>query len=321
MLLAAPTSIVRAKGVDVHYRELGEGRPLVLLHGLGDSSATWNLVAPELARTRRVLAPDLAGHGLSGRPDASYALEWHAEVIGAWLDRIGVVEFDLVGHSFGGGVAQWLLLNRAARVRRLALVAPGGLGRGVSAALRLAAHHGEIVERLGQPFMGIGTRIGMAALKAAYTPDDIALLVWMNARPGSARAFARTVSDVIDGGGQKRHFLDRAHEVSVLPPTSLFWGDRDRVVPASHAADAMTWLEGVQVTRFTDCGHFPHRERAGEFARALGTFLEQSDATPAVLHRNAMVTVSSTRRPGWFTRATRAFERLVGRRRKSLQPS
>jgi pimeloyl-ACP methyl ester carboxylesterase len=315
MLLAAPSSLVRVGGVDIHYRALGEGRPLVLLHGLGDSSATWNLAAPELAKTRRVIAPDLAGHGLSARPDASYSLDWHAQVIGGWLDALGIDDFDLVGHSFGGGVAQWLLLQRNRRVRRLALVAPGGLGRGVSVALRLCARHGGVVERIGQPFMGIGTRIGMRAAAAAYARDDIELLAWMNSRPGTARAFARTASDVIDGGGQTRHFLDRAHEIDVLPPTAIFWGERDRVVPSSHAADAATWLDGVAVTRF-DCGHFPHRERADAFARALGAFLDASDARPAVLHRTAMVAVGRRARASFWRRAARAFGGLFGRKRR-----
>ena len=238
-------------------------------------------------------------------------------MIGAWLDALGVDDFDLVGHSFGGGVAQWLLLQRNRRVRRLALVAPGGLGRGVNIGLRLCARHGGVVERVGQPFMGIGTRIGMRAADAAYARDDIELLAWMNARPGTARAFARTVGDVIDGAGQIRHFLDRAHGIDALPPTALFWGERDHVVPSSHAVDAATWLDGVSVTRF-DCGHFPHRERAEAFAGALGAFLDTTDARPAVLRRTAMVAVGSHGRATFWRRAARALSGLFGRRRRRL---
>src|SRR3990170_5464631 len=135
-------SLVRAAGVEIHACELGpaeaSGPPLVMLHGLCDSYLTWSRVAAALARKRRVILPDLPGHGLSGRPDASYALAWHAEVMGAWLDALGLDTVDLVGHSFGGGVAQWMLLAHRERVRRLVLVAPGGLGRGVSVPLRLA---------------------------------------------------------------------------------------------------------------------------------------------------------------------------------------
>src|SRR4051812_41000341 len=115
--------ITRIAETDIHWVEAGSGPPLVLLHGLTDSHRTWSRVAPTLARNHRVLMPDLAGHGLSSRPDASYSLAWHAKVIGEWLDSLGIEQTDVVGHSFGGGVAQWLLLERRERVRRLGLVA------------------------------------------------------------------------------------------------------------------------------------------------------------------------------------------------------
>src|SRR5262249_12610049 len=134
--LARP-SFIRVQNVDVHWVELGAGPPLVLLHGLCDSHRTWLRIAPLLARNRRVLMPDLPGHGLSSRPDTGYELLWHARTMATWTEAVGLDEFDLVGHSFGGGVAQTMLLSLGRRVRSLGLVAPGGLGRDVSMLLRL----------------------------------------------------------------------------------------------------------------------------------------------------------------------------------------
>src|SRR4051794_7457640 len=220
--------LIHVAGTSVHWVEQGRGRPLVLLHGLSDSHRTWSRVAPALARTRRVLTPDLQGHGLSGRPDSNYSLAWNAGVLAAWMDALGLEDVDLVGHSYGGGVAQWLLLEQRARIRRLALVSSGGLGREVSIGLRLVGV-GNVVERVGQPFMAPFTRLGMRMAGAGFSPDEIDHLAWMNARPGSARALARTAGDVIDWRGQTRHFLDRAREVRELPPLALYWGDRDPV--------------------------------------------------------------------------------------------
>src|SRR5258708_26259998 len=107
------------------WPELGAGPPLVLLHGLGDSHRTWRRVASRLAERFRVLLPDLPGHGLSDRPDAPYTLDWYAETMLAWLDAIGVPTTSVVGHSYGGGVAQWMVLAQRDRIERLALVAPG----------------------------------------------------------------------------------------------------------------------------------------------------------------------------------------------------
>src|SRR5262249_20864730 len=158
-----------------HYAEAGAGRPTVLLHGLSDSHRTWNRVVPMLAKTRRLLMVDLPGHGLSGRPDASYSLAWHARIVGAFLDALALDEVDIVGHSFGGGVAQWLLLEHRRRIRRLALVAAGGLGREVSWSLRLCSLPG-VVEQFGQPFMPVGTRIVLGAAGAAFDRDEVAHL-------------------------------------------------------------------------------------------------------------------------------------------------
>ena len=266
-------SAIRVEGCQLHWAELGQGRPLVLLHGLCDSHRTWSKVAPALTCGRRVLMLDLAGHGLSERPDASYTLEWHSRLVGGWLDALGLEDVDLVGHSYGGGIALWMLRTHRARIRRLALVAAGGLGRDVAFALRLASIP-YFVERFGQAFMSRGTRLALGATGGAYEADDIAWLSSMNAVAGSARAFSRTVRDVIDWRGQQRHFRDGACDLAPLPPIALLWGDRDPVIPIAHAYDMASLLGGASVTRFAHCGHFPHRQQPKEFVRALEGFLD-----------------------------------------------
>jgi pimeloyl-ACP methyl ester carboxylesterase len=258
----------------IHWVERGDGPPVVLLHGLGDSHDTWSRVVPALARCRRVLVPDLPGHGFSERPDASYTLEWHSRVLWAWLKRLRLGQIDLVGHSYGGGIAQCMLLEHGSRIRKLVLVSAGGLGRDVSFILRLAGAVPLLVERLGQPFMGPGTRMALRAARGLYPPDEVERLSVMNGSPGSARAFARSVRDVIDWRGQRRCFLDRAHQICALPQVALFWGERDPVIPIAHAIDAAALLGGAALMRFPECGHFPHRERPDDFARALEAFLD-----------------------------------------------
>ncbi|MBA2684588.1 MAG: alpha/beta fold hydrolase, partial [Gemmatimonadaceae bacterium] len=151
-----PTLITRyrrVRGHRLHWTEMGEGPPLLLLHGLCDSHRTWLKAAPLLARNHRVLMLDLAGHGLSDRPDASYCLEWHARLVGMWMDALALENVDVIGHSYGGGVALWMtLLRHGARVRKLGLVASGGLGKEVAFALRLASLP-LFVEHFGQPFL------------------------------------------------------------------------------------------------------------------------------------------------------------------------
>jgi pimeloyl-ACP methyl ester carboxylesterase len=264
---------IRIDGCNLHWAEIGQGPPIVLLHGLCDSHRTWSKAAPLLAPGRRVLMLDLAGHGLSERPDASYTLEWHARKVGGWLEALGLEGVDLVGHSYGGGVALWMmLLEHRARIRSLALVAAGGLGRDVCFALRLASIP-FVVEHLGQPFMARGTRLALSAAGSAYEDDEVAGLSSMNATAGTARAFARSVRDVIDWHGQHRHVREGGRRLANLPPVALFWGERDTVIPIAHATRVKPLLGGASLTRFAGCGHFPHRQEPVLFVHALEGFL------------------------------------------------
>lgn len=253
----------------------GSGSDIVVLHGLCDSECTWWPVMEELGKNHRVFGLDLPGCGLSARPDASYSLDWQAKLIAAWLDEAGITTCDVVGHSYGGGLALWLLLYRASAVRRLALVAPGGLGQSVALELRLASLPW-VVERAGQPWMRVVTRLQTVFNARALTPDQRRRLHRMNAAPGTARAFARTVRDVIDWRGQTRFFLDRGGEIQSLPAIALFWGDSDRIIPIRQGEELCTLLENCTLERFAGAGHFLHWERPHELASALLAYFDAS---------------------------------------------
>src|SRR5213592_4177465 len=130
--------------VDLHghrviYRTAGSGPPVVLIHGMLNSSRHWEAVALRLAREYTVIAPDLIGHGDSATPRGDYSIGAHAAVIRDLLSALGVERATIVGHSLGGGVAMVFFWQFPERVERLALVSSGGLGPDVSPLLRGAA--------------------------------------------------------------------------------------------------------------------------------------------------------------------------------------
>src|SRR5689334_3734089 len=126
-------------GHEVIYRTAGSGPPVVIVHGMVNSSKHWREVALKLAENHTVIVPDLIGHGDSATPRGDYSIGAHAAVIRDLLSAIGVERATMVGHSLGGGIAMQYFWQFPERVERLALISSGGLGREVGPLLRIAA--------------------------------------------------------------------------------------------------------------------------------------------------------------------------------------
>src|SRR3954467_5090957 len=127
---------IELHGHRVDYRVAGDGPPVVLIHGMVNSSRHWEQVALRLADRYTVIAPDLIGHGDSATPRGDYSLGAHAAVIRDVLSAIGIQKATIVGHSLGGGVAMQFFWQFPQRTERLVLVSSGGLGHEVSPLLR-----------------------------------------------------------------------------------------------------------------------------------------------------------------------------------------
>ena len=115
--------IVSVRGIEMHALVAGAGPALLLLHGFTGSAETWRPFLRELAARRRVIAPDLIGHGRTAAPDdaARYRMDECVADLLALLDRLGVEEFAVLGYSMGGRVALHLALAVPERVRALVL--------------------------------------------------------------------------------------------------------------------------------------------------------------------------------------------------------
>jgi pimeloyl-ACP methyl ester carboxylesterase len=225
---------------------------------------------------------DLPGHGFSGRPDAPYTLDWNATQVARWIERLELRDLDVVGHSYGGGVAQWLLLKCRPRIRRVALLCSGGLGQEVYPWLRIASMP-FLVERFGQRLMSPVARVAMARATTSDARAEMSHLASFLRAPGSARAFSRTVRDVIRWRGQTRNLFDRVADIAELPPLRLFWGARDRILPISHGAGVAALLGNCKLVRFARSGHFVHWEQPEALAYALRAFFDEPDMPPAQL--------------------------------------
>jgi pimeloyl-ACP methyl ester carboxylesterase len=283
------TSEVRTEVVVVHghrlsYRIGGTTGPvLLLLHGLLGSGASFGPALDELARTHRVVAPDLPGHGASEKPAGDYSLGSLATQVRDLLVLLGLESATVVGHSLGGGVAMQLAYQFPTAVERLVLVDSGGLGRTVSPALRAVALPGAewVLPALFNPVTTSAVRRLLGPLQR-FTPPALGQVVAGLATLADTEAraaFVLTARAVLDVGGQRVSAADRLYLAAALP-LLLVWGGRDPVIPVAHAHDLAEQLPGSRLVVFDGAGHFPQVEEPGRFAAVVADFVATT-AAPA----------------------------------------
>jgi pimeloyl-ACP methyl ester carboxylesterase len=265
------------------YRVAGSGPPVVLVHGIGDSSTTWLPVIAALARRHLVIAPDLLGHGSSDKPRADYSVAAYANGIRDLLGVLDVERATLVGHSLGGGVAMQFAYQFPERTERLVLVGSGGAGPDVTPVLRAMTLPGAAnllgLLQLPTARLQVGLAIGMLQLLGTDLGQDAHdLLRMVDALPdATARAaFIRTLRAVMDWRGQVVTMLDRCYLTRGMP-TMLVWGDRDAVVPVAHGRRAHRAMPGSRLEIFPGAGHFPFHSDPARFVTLMEQFLATTE--------------------------------------------
>jgi pimeloyl-ACP methyl ester carboxylesterase len=283
------------------YHMAGSGPPVVLIHGMVNSSRHWRSVALCLADRHTVIAPDLIGHGDSATPRGDYSLGAHASSIRDLLAVLGVDRATIVGHSLGGGVAMQFFYQFPQRTERLVLISSGGLGHevspllrsatlpGVSALLSLAAHPRLLsgLQLAGDGLSRSGSRQGiyLQAIARALRPLE---------QPGARKAFLHTLRAVIDVHGQRVSATDRLYLLAGMP-TLIVWGERDHTIPLAHGLSAHRAAPGSRFESLPRAAHFPHLEDPDGLAAVLGDFL--ASTAPARIEDGDWGAIVSPRAP------------------------
>ncbi len=264
------------------YRVAGSGPPVVLIHGMLNSSSHWQAVAQTLAGEYTVVAPDLIGHGDSAAPRGDYSLGAHAASIRDLLAAIGIERASIVGHSLGGGVAMQFFYQFPQRVERLALISSGGLGREVSPMLRTAALPGmsallslTINPRLLGALRATGTSLRERDIGAGIYLQAIARALRPLENAGARQAFLHTLRSVIDMHGQRVSATDRLGLLESIP-TLIVWGERDRTIPIEHGRRAHDAIPHSAFATIPGAAHFPHLEEPQALAELLMAFLRET---------------------------------------------
>lgn len=260
----------------------GSGPPVLLVHGLGESSATWDEAVPLLARRHTVLAPDLLGHGDSDKPRADYSLGGFANGLRDLLLLLGLSSATVVGHSLGGGIAMQFAYQYPEMCDRLVLVASGGLGTEVTPLLRAASLPGAGVAiaataspALRTPLLAavrLSSRIGVLDEHEAREVGRI----WTSLHdPATRWSFLRTLRSVLDLRGQSVTSRDRLYLAAEIP-ILLVWGGRDAVLPVAQARRVAGELPGCRLEELPMAGHLPHRSDPARFVEVVERFLAET---------------------------------------------
>jgi len=270
----------RVGGRAVNLVELGEGPPLVFVHGLGGSWRNWLENLPAFAGDHRVIAPDLPGFGDSEMPAWPISINGYARCLDGLLEQLEVERAVVVGNSMGGFVGAEMAIEWPERLERLVLVAAAGISiqarrhdRAMAMLYRLetvlAAYTGWVAgrsEHLARRRRLRRQLLGMVAAHPGLLPPAL-------------------TSEQIRGTG-KPGFLPALDALTSYPlrerlehiacPTLIVWGDRDRLVPLRDADEFEHLIPDARKIVYADTGHVPMLERPERFNADVAAFLREA---------------------------------------------
>ena len=260
-------------GVNIHYEEMGEGRPLVLLHGWGGSGRLWHF-QHELADGFRLLIPDLRGHGLSSAPAEGFGLDDLVSDIFILIERLGLTDAILLGWSLGSQVAISAFPRLKERLAGLVLVGatasftatdgyPHGLPtneiRGMGLRLRrdFPGTMGDFFRSMfaeGELTPGQEERIGREILAKGRLPE-----------PAAAHSALAILAST--------DLRERLAEIDC--PVLILHGSEDTVCPPGAARFLAERLPDTRLVEFDGAGHAPSLSRPEQFNALIREFLRK----------------------------------------------
>lgn len=262
----------RIDGHTIAFRELGEGDPVILIHGIPTNSLMWRDIMPPLAASHRVIAPDLLNYGQSSRPaTADVSINAQSRMIAGLMDALGVRRCDVVAHDIGGGVAQLLAVHYPEKIRKLVLMDSVCFDSwpipefeplqqpGAEATMTLP----EFVAMM-RGFMPQGVHD-----KTVMTEEVIDLYITPWSTEDGKRSFFRNLRRL-----NKEYTQAIAEALTQIPhETLVMWGDQDPFQKPEYATRLAEAIPHAELIWIRGAGHWLVEEQPVEISNRLRRFL------------------------------------------------
>ena len=262
------SEFLEMRGMQVHYRDEGQGFPLVLIHGTAASLHTWDDWTKILKNDFRVIRMDIPAFGLTGpNPNRDYSIESYVIFLNDFLSQLGIDTFYLAGNSLGGQIAWNYVLTYQDQVKKLILIDAAGFPNKppviiklaqtplISVLLKNCTPKFVISKNLNEVY-GDDTRIREEVVERYYL---------LHLREGNRQAFIDRVS------GNNISETNNIRKISI--PTLIQWGVQDEWIPLAHGHKFDELLPDSKLIIYKGAGHIPMEEIPEETARDARNFL------------------------------------------------
>ncbi len=264
---------VAAAGIQTNYHDLGEGAPVLLIHGSGpgvSAYANWRLTMAALGNNFRVIAPDIVGFGFTHRPESyNYSMDnWVKHIIGV-MDALEVEKAHVVGNSFGGALAIAIAIRHPGRIDRMVLMGAAGTQFDLTDGLDAVWGYTPSIKNMRDI-------LDIFAYDRSLVSDDLARLRYeASIQPGLQESYSRMFPEPRQRWVSALASSDTDIK-GISNETLIVHGREDRVVPLSSSLRLVELIERAQLHVFGRCGHWTQIEQADRFNRLLVNFFNEA---------------------------------------------
>jgi pimeloyl-ACP methyl ester carboxylesterase len=269
---------VELPGADVNYVEIGEGRPIVFIHGISGCWQNWLENLPHFGAGRRAIALDLPGFGSSPMPSWEIEMSAYGRLLGDFCEKLGLERATLVGNSMGGLIAVEAATAAPGRFERLVLVSAAGIINTWNPRLRAMA--------TAWAWNEFGPRFAARARQIVARPRAREIVFGPFIRYPNRLREDLLLEQMINGLKRAEGFGDALQSVighdsrerlaAIEMPTLIVWGLSDRVIPVAAGASYHRRIPRSRLEIFERTGHVPQLERPLRFNALLDDFLRTS---------------------------------------------